>query len=252
MNLLEIGSMAAGYGDVDIVSGIDLIVGQGEIVAICGTNGAGKSTITKAVMGVTPRCTGRISFAGTDLSDLKPQQRVHLGIGYVPQVANVFPSLTVMENLQVMEPVRDRKARCAEMLELFPALAERRRVKASALSGGERQQLAFARTLMTEPKLIILDEPTAALSAAITSQIFALIQKLPQLGAAVMIVEQRARQCLEISDRGYILDSGRIVLSGSAADLLANPAMAALYLGRGPEADRVHGREAIGAAANAG
>lgn len=247
MSLLELNAMSAGYGDIDIVSGIDLTVDKGEIVTICGTNGAGKSTITKAVMGVTQRCAGRVSFLGADLKKLKPEQRVRLGISYVPQVANVFPSLSVTENLLVMEPVRNRKIRCAAMLDLFPGLAERRGVRAGALSGGERQQLAFARALMTEPKIVVLDEPTAALSQAVTIQIFELISTLPTLGVSVLVVEQRARQCLEISDRGYILDSGRIVLSGSAAGLLANPEMADLYLGRGTESNVVERHRAAAA-----
>jgi branched-chain amino acid transport system ATP-binding protein len=232
MRLLTIENVSAGYGEVDIVMEMNLTVDAREIVTIAGTNGAGKSTLVKAIMGLAPRCRGRIDFAGTNLLGLKAEDRVAAGISYVPQVANVFAPLTVTENLQVVENVGRRTARIAEMFDLFPALAERRRAAAGSLSGGERQQLAFARALMPRPKMILLDEPTAALSPALVEQVLGLIQGLPALDIAALVVEQRARQSLDISDRGYILDSGRIVLSGSAKDLLADEKMAHYYLGR--------------------
>jgi ABC-type branched-subunit amino acid transport system ATPase component len=232
MSLLELHSIRAGYGEVDIVSGIDLAVDEREIVTIAGTNGAGKSTVTKAIMGLAPHCAGAMRFDGQDLMRRRAEARIALGIGYVPQVANVFASLSVMENLLVVEHVRDRAARAGEMFELFPVLGERRRVRAGALSGGERQQLAFARALMSRPKMLLLDEPTAALSPGLAAQVFDIIRRLPEIGVAALVVEQRARQCLEISERGYILDSGRIVMSGRAAELLADPRMADLYLGQ--------------------
>lgn len=232
MTLLVLDDVAVGYGEVDIVSGIDLTVAAGEIVTIAGTNGAGKSTLAKAVMGLAPRCRGRLAFDGVDLARHAPEDRIGLGISYVPQVANVFASLTVRENLQVVEGVADRAARLDEIHALFPALAERRRVRAGALSGGERQQLAIARALMPRPRMLLLDEPTAALSPALAAETFALIARLPALGVAALVIEQRARQSLAISDRGTILDSGRIVMTGAAADLLADPRMADLYLGQ--------------------
>ncbi|HLI11751.1 MAG TPA: ABC transporter ATP-binding protein [Alphaproteobacteria bacterium] len=234
MSLLGLAGVAAGYGEVDIVRGIDLAVEAGEIVTIAGTNGAGKSTLVKAIMGLAPKVSGRIAFDGADLLRLDAEARIDIGISYVPQVANVFAALTVVENLQVVERVADRRARIAEMLALFPALAARRRTVAGALSGGERQQLAFARALMPRPKMMLLDEPTAALSPALVAQVFGLIKGLPALGVAALVVEQRARQSLEISDRGYILDSGAIVLHGDAAALLADERMAELYLGGAP------------------
>lgn len=232
MRLLTVENVSAGYGEIDIVTQMNLVVDSREIITIAGTNGAGKSTLVKAVMGLAPRCSGRIDFHGTDLLKLAAEDRVAAGISYVPQVANVFRPLTVMENLQVVENVANRSVRIAEMFALFPALADRRRSTAGSLSGGERQQLAFARALMPRPKMILLDEPTAALSPALVEQVLGLIRALPALDIAALVVEQRARQSLEISDRGYILDSGRIVLEGSAKTLLADEKMAQYYLGR--------------------
>lgn len=229
--LLTIEQMAGGYGDVDIVSGIDLHVKPREIVTIAGTNGAGKSTVIKAVMGLLPRLSGSITFDGSDLRRSAVEDRVRLGISYVPQVQNVFGELTVLENLQVVEHVSDGRRRTEEMFELFPALAQRRRTQAANLSGGERQQLAFARALMPSPRMVLLDEPSAALSPALTSQVFEEVQRLPKLDIAVLMVEQRARQALAFSDRGYILDSGRIVLTDTGPNLLANEEMAELYIG---------------------
>lgn len=231
MSLLRAEGLSAGYGETMIVQGADLRVEPLEIVTIAGTNGSGKSTLVKAVMGLVPRVTGTLAFDGADLLRLPPERRVGAGMSYVPQVANVFASLSVLENLQVMEGVADRKVRISEMFELFPALAERRRMAAGRLSGGERQQLAFARALMPRPKLMVLDEPTAALSPKLVDLVLELTRRLPGLGVTVLLVEQRARQALAISDRGYILDSGRIVLTDRAAALLSNEDMARLYLG---------------------
>ncbi|MES2536064.1 MAG: ABC transporter ATP-binding protein [Pseudomonadota bacterium] len=232
MNLLELKGVAAGYGDVDIVSNIDMHVAPNEIVTIAGTNGAGKSTLIKAVMGLLPRISGELNFEGADLRSISIESRIRLGISYVPQVKNVFGALTVMENLQVVEHSGNRAARIADMFDLFPPLAARRKVNAENLSGGERQQLAFARALMSSPRLMLLDEPSAALSPALTRQVFDEVRKLPGIGVAVLMVEQRARQALAFSDRGYILDSGKVVLSDTGSALLANQGMADLYIGR--------------------
>lgn len=232
MKLLELQDLRAGYGEVDIIRGVDLHVEAAEIVTIAGTNGAGKSTLAKAVMGLLPRCSGRRSFKGRDLAACDPEERVGLGIGYVPQVANVFARLTIQENLEVVEAVVDRRSRIEEMYELFPSLRARRRLAAGLLSGGERQQLAFARALMSRPAMLLLDEPTAALSPALALQVFSIIARLPDLGIAALVVEQRARLSLQHSARGYILDGGVAVMEGDAAELLASDEMTDLYLGR--------------------
>lgn len=232
MTLLEVHGVRGGYSeDVDVLTGVDFEIGEDEIVILAGTNGSGKSTLVKAVMGLLPRWQGTILFSGQDLRSVAAEDRIRIGMSYVPQIANVFLSLTVVENLDVVEGVAERKRRVDEMFDLFPALAERRRTRASSLSGGERQQLAVARALMPSPRLMLLDEPTANLSPALVDQVFDLIGKLPQLGVAVFLVEQRARQALAISDRGYIMDDGAVVLSGPAQDLLADERMADLYLG---------------------
>jgi branched-chain amino acid transport system ATP-binding protein len=236
VSLLELKDVSGGYGEVDIVSGIDMHVDAGEIVTIAGTNGAGKSTLVKAVMGMLPRLSGHLAFEGRDLRRMPVEGRVRAGMAYVPQVRNVFSDLTVMENLQVVECAAP--GRLEEMLTLFPVLAARRRTAAGNLSGGERQQLAFARALMSRPRLILLDEPSAALSPALTEQVFAEVRKLPGLGVSVLMVEQRARQALAFSDRGYILDQGRVVLADTGAALLANDRMADLYIGRAAPSSR--------------
>jgi ABC-type branched-subunit amino acid transport system ATPase component len=228
--VLSVQELRGGYGDNDILQGISLDVEAGEIVTIAGTNGSGKSTLLKGVLGLLPRVSGQVVLHGTDISAMQTEDRIEAGLACVPQVANVFRSLTVMENLMVsgrkLEP-----RRIAQMLDLFNALKPRLGQLAGTLSGGERQQLAFARALMAAPRLIVLDEPTAALAPALVEQIFALVAALPAQQVSVLMVEQRARQALAISDRGYILDQGRLVLSGSAQGLLDDPRMTELYLG---------------------
>ena len=231
--LLAVENVSGGYGEADILHGVSLEVGAREIVTIAGTNGAGKSTLAKAVIGLLPRMKGKIALAGNDMTRLAVEDRIAAGLGYVPQVANVFPSLTVIENLRVVPGVRDLEAQIERQLQAFPALRERFRQRAGTLSGGERQQLAFARALLRRPSLVVLDEPTAALAPGLVQQVFDLVVQLPQQDVAVLMVEQRARQALAISDRGCILDQGKVVLSGSAKDLLADDRMAKLYLGAG-------------------
>lgn len=232
MTLLSIEDVRGGYAEVDILNGVSLTLEAGEILTVAGTNGAGKSTLAKAIIGLLPRTSGRIALDGEDLTGLTPERRVAKGLGYVPQVSNVFASLSVLENLQVVTGVKDQRARIAELLDAFPALASRKRARAGSLSGGERQQLAFARALMARPRLMILDEPTAALAPAKVAEAFALIGRLPSLGVSVLVVEQRARQALAISDRGCILDGGKVALTGPAQSLLNDERAAELYLGR--------------------
>jgi branched-chain amino acid transport system ATP-binding protein len=230
--LLSLENVAAGYADVDIICDISMHVNAREIVTIAGTNGAGKSTLIKAIMGLLPRFSGEARFRAIDLIRSETEDRISQGISYVPQVHNVFGSLTVYENLQVVQQVKINRKRIQDMYELFPALAARAGTYACNLSGGERQQLAFARALMPSPALVLLDEPSAALSPALTNQVFDEVKRLPLMDVAVLMVEQRARQALAFSDRGYILDSGKIVLADTGANLLANEEMADLYIGR--------------------
>jgi ABC-type branched-subunit amino acid transport system ATPase component len=231
MTVLAITGLRGGYGEVDILNGIDLTLAAGEILTVAGSNGAGKSTLAKAIVGLLPRLTGQILLQDRDITMLPTVQRARSGIGYVPQVANVFPSLTVLENLEVVEGVRDRPTRIAELFAMFPALAKRRRSRAGSLSGGERQQLAYARALVTRPVVVVLDEPTAALSPALVADSFSRIAQLAQDGTAVLLIEQRARQALAISARGVILDGGRVALSGPAGELLEDEQAVRLYLG---------------------
>lgn len=246
MSLLEVRDLRGGYGGADILNGVSFTLDPGEIVTVAGTNGAGKSTLARAVMGLLPVVHGAMAFDGQDLMPWGTEDRVARGIGYVPQVANVFPSLTVLENLQVVAHVQHRRDRLAEVFATFPMLAGRRRARAGSLSGGERQQLAFARALMPGPRLLILDEPTAALAPRAVADAFTLIAGLPQSGLAVLMVEQRARQALAVSDRGFILDGGRIALGGPARDLLSDPRAAELYLGRAGGRTGDHARNSDG------
>lgn len=231
MRGLVIDKLTAGYGAMDIIQDVSLRVEAGQILAIAGTNGSGKSTIVKAIMGLVPRVTGVIELDGVNLLALSPEARAGCGLGYVPQVENIFATLSVIENLLVVECGDDHPMRIQQMFERFPALFERKNLLAGNLSGGERQQLAFARALMLNPRFIVLDEPTAALSITLVEQVFDLIKKLPDTGIGVLLVEQRARLALEIADNGLILDQGRIVLAGKAQDLLDDNQMAELYLG---------------------
>ncbi|MDQ2082768.1 ABC transporter ATP-binding protein [Xanthobacteraceae bacterium Astr-EGSB] len=231
MSVLCVEDLRGGYSEVDILNGVDLALDAGEILTIAGTNGAGKSTLAKAVVGLLPRVCGRVVLDGVDITHMPTERRAQGGIGYVPQVANVFPSLAVFENLEVVEGVRDRKARIAELFALFPALAERKRMRAGSLSGGERQQLAYARALMTRPRVVVLDEPTAALAPALVKDSLARVASLATDGTAVLLIEQRARQALAISHRGAIMDGGRVAMSGAADTLLADERAADLYLG---------------------
>lgn len=234
MTILSVEDVRGSYGTgVDILNGITFTMQPGEIVTIAGTNGAGKSTLAKAIVGLLPDVRGSIRFAGTELTGLPTEDRIALGIGYVPQVANVFPSLSILENLRVVAGVKEQDKRIEELFATFPALAERKRLRAGTLSGGERQQLAFARALMPRPKLLILDEPTAALSPAKIRESFALIQGLPALDVSVLIIEQRARQSLAISNSGCILDGGRVAMAGPASELLADERAAEMFLGAG-------------------
>ncbi|MGH3586171.1 MAG: ABC transporter ATP-binding protein [Pseudonocardia sp.] len=232
--LLAAESVVAGYlPEVDILAGCDVHLDEGEIVGIIGPNGAGKSTLVKAMFGLLPLRSGAIRLRGADISGIPPHALVSLGIGYVPQSRNVFPSLTVEENLQM--GVYQRPKRFAERMravaELFPLLAERRRQQAGSLSGGERQVVAMGRALMMEPSVLLLDEPSAGLSPVAQDEAFERIRLINEAGVSMVMVEQNARRCLELAHRGYVLDQGRNAHTGSGRELLDDAAVVASYLG---------------------
>ena len=233
MALLEASDLVAGYGETEILHGVSITVSEGEVITIIGPNGCGKSTLMKAIVGLLRIRTGSVTFLGADISALPPEQIVRTGLCYVPQTNNVFPSLTIRENLEMGAFVRrdDYRGRVDEMFRLFPDLALRPAQKAGRLSGGQRQMLAIARALMLDPALVLLDEPSAGLSPAMTGLVFERIREINGTGVAVVLVEQNAREALGMSDRGYILVSGENRLEDTGRDLLDNPDVASLYLG---------------------
>ena len=230
--LLSIKDLTAGYGDADILHGINMQIAEGEIVAVVGPNGAGKSTIFNAVMGLIDIRGGDIRFRGRSLQKYPTEKLRDIGLTYLPQVSNVFPSLTVAENLIVGMPKKPSLAsRTDEVLVLFPALKPMLSMRASQLSGGERQMLAFARGLMPDPSLMLLDEPSAALSPLLAQAIFEKIVAINDSGKAIILIEQNVSRALEICHRGYVLDSGCNALEGTGRELLNHPDMATMYLG---------------------
>lgn len=232
--LIEISEVVAGYvPGVNILNGVDLVLAPGELVGIIGPNGAGKSTMLKALFGLIPVREGRVTYKGEDISSRPAHELVERGIGYVPQNNNVFPSLTVEENLQMglyLRPQRT-KERMRYVLDLFPRLAERIKQRAGSLSGGERQMLAMGRALMMEPEVLLLDEPSAGLSPALQDEAFIRTKQINRTGVGVIMVEQNARRCLQICDRGYVLDQGRNAYTNTGAELLRDPKVIELYLG---------------------
>jgi neutral amino acid transport system ATP-binding protein len=232
--LLEVDAVFAGYlPDVDILQGINLKLFPGELIAIIGPNGAGKSTLAKTICGLLHPRTGKITFKGENIAGLKPNQIVAKGMSYVPQICNVFRSLTVEENLEMGAFQRHTALteHKNQIFHAFPRLAERRRQRAGTLSGGERQMLAMAKALMLQPLVLLLDEPSAALSPLMLKDIFEKIQQINQAGTSIVLVEQNARKALSMADRGYVLDSGRDRFHGPGAELLHNPKVGELYLG---------------------
>ena len=233
MALLEATGIVAGYGDTEILHGVSISVKAGEIVTIIGPNGCGKSTFMKAVVGVVRVKGGSVVFRDTDISSDAPDQIVRAGLCYVPQTANVFPSLTIRENLDMGAFTRkdDYSGRIKDMFEMFPDLAARPNQKAGNLSGGQRQTLAIARALMLDPVLLLLDEPSAGLSPTMRSSVFDHIREINATGVTVLLVEQNAREALRMSNRGYVLSSGENRLEDAGSALLDNPEVARLYLG---------------------
>ena len=233
--ILEIDAVSGGYGGAEIVHEVSVTLGRTEIVTLIGPNGAGKSTVMNAVLGQLRLSGGRILLDGEDVTGTPPERMVRRGVCYVPQTANVFPNLTVNENLEMGAYIRtdDFRPRIEEMYALFPPLAERRRTPAGALSGGQRQMVAFAKALMIEPLLLLLDEPTAGLSPRFRGEIFTVVCEINARGTPILMVEQNARQALGIADRGYVLVDGRNRMEGAGADLLVDPEVGAMFLGGG-------------------
>lgn len=233
MSFLIGESMTGGYGGADILHGCTIAVEKGEIAVIVGPNGAGKSTVMKLVFGLLKPWEGAVRFDGNDISGMPPERIVRRGLCYVPQVENVFPTLTVEENLEMGAfildgPVTERKER---VFELFPRLAERRRQRAGKMSGGERQMVAMGRALMLDPKLLMLDEPSAGLAPLLVDMIFEKVADINRSGVAILMVEQNARKSLELAHRGYVLATGQNQVEGPGRELLADPEVARLYLG---------------------
>jgi neutral amino acid transport system ATP-binding protein len=232
--VLEVSGVFAGYiKDLDILQGISMRVDAGELVTIIGPNGAGKSTLAKTVFGLLNPHTGSIRFNGEDITGLSPDRIVARGMGYVPQITNVFKSLSIDENLEMGAFVQSGsiKELKQEMYDRFPALVAKRNQSAGTLSGGERQQLAMAKALMLRPNLLILDEPSAALSPIMVTNVFEQIKQIQAAGTAILLVEQNAKQALQMSDRGYVLEAGRDKYEGRGVDLLNDPKVGELYLG---------------------
>lgn len=235
MSLLEVTDLSISYGGIHAVRGISLTVGAGELVSLIGANGAGKTSTLSVLGGLLQPASGRLNYDGEDLLALPAHARVSRGLALVPEGRGIFPRLTVLENLQMGAYCRRDKsviaADLARMLEMFPRLQERRGQLAGTLSGGEQQMVAIARALMSRPRLLLLDEPSMGLAPILVEQIFQIIRQIVSEGVALLLVEQNARQALEIAQRAYVMESGRITLTGPASELAADPRVRAAYLG---------------------
>jgi neutral amino acid transport system ATP-binding protein len=234
--ILEVKDVRAGYiKDLDILQGINFRVNRGELVVVIGPNGAGKSTLAKTICGLLTPNAGSIMFDGQSIGGLSPDKIVERGLCYVPQISNVFRSLSVEENLEMgaftrkinLQPLKQ------QIFTMFPRLAERRKQTAGTLSGGERQMLAMGKALMLEPAMMLLDEPSAALSPLLVSNVFEQIKAINSNGTSIVLVEQNAKKALAIADRGYVLDTGKDKFEGTGAALLNDPKIGELYLGVG-------------------
>ena len=233
--VIECNGIAAGYvKGLNILQGVDLIVHEKEIVSIIGPNGAGKSTLLKAIMGIINISGGRFFINGLEKTNTPTHQIVSEGVGYVPQVENVFPSLTIEENLEIGSwSVKDNmKQSISKIFGDFPMLKERQKDKAGNLSGGQRQILALARALVTSPNILLLDEPSAGLSPVAIKEVFEIVKEINSRGVAILLVEQNATRALNFSDRGYVLDQGRNAYQGKGQELLDDPRVVDLYLGK--------------------
>lgn len=233
--MLEVKDLEVYYGAIQALQGISFNVNQGEIVTLIGANGAGKSTTLRTVSGILRPKTGEVIFNGQRLNQIAAHKIVRMGISHVPEGRQIFPNLTVMENLNMGAYTRNDKAEIQESLEMvmerFPRLKERQKQLAGTLSGGEQQMLATGRGLMSKPTLLILDEPSMGLSPLLVEEIFAIIQNINKQGTTVLLVEQNAFMALQIAHRAYVLETGRIVLSGTAGEVQADPKVRSAYLG---------------------
>jgi branched-chain amino acid transport system ATP-binding protein len=232
--LLAASDIVAGYvPEVNVLDGCTLTMAASEMVGVIGPNGAGKSTLLKAIFGLLPVRRGKVRLRDEPITNMSAHELVSRGVGYVPQARNVFAALTVSENLEMGSYLRPRQfaRRFADVTELFPVLASRRSQKAGSLSGGERQMLAMGRALMMEPSVLLLDEPSAGLSPRVQDEVFDRIRQVNQAGVSIVMVEQNARRCLQIVDRGYVLDQGRNAHTGTGAELLDDPRVIECYLG---------------------
>ena len=232
--ILEAKEVVAGYlPGIDILNGCTMTVRDGELIGIIGPNGAGKSTFLKALFGLVPIRSGSATLNGQSIANLRADELVRRGIGFVPQSNNVFPSLTIMENLEMgsFQAHRKFKEQFHRIAELFPVLGERRHQRAGSLSGGERQMVAMARALMMDPQVLLLDEPSAGLSPARQDETFVRTRDINRAGVTVIMVEQNARRCLQICDRGYVLDQGTSAYTATGQELLKDPRVIELYLG---------------------
>ena len=232
--VLEVAGLKAGYGGVEVLRGIDLAVGTGEIVAVLGSNGVGKTTLNKVLSGVLPARAGQITFEGRRLDGVDAAAIVEAGLIQVPEGRKIFPNLDIQENLELASHRRARKNRARNLervYETFPRLRERRTQAAGTLSGGEQQMLAIGRGMMAEPRLLILDEPSLGLSPLLVEEMFTLIRRLNADGMPIMLVEQNVVQSLEIASRAYIVENGLVTMSGNAAEIAADPELRRAYLG---------------------
>ncbi|HZL40789.1 MAG TPA: ABC transporter ATP-binding protein [Pseudolabrys sp.] len=233
--MLSLSAVSASYGSVPAVAGISIEVGEGEAVGLLGANGAGKSTTLRAISGLVRLTSGTISFLGTDTASLPPYKITELGIAHVPEGRQVFPEMTVQENLEIGAYVPKAKAERSRTLELvfniFPVLAERRKQFAGTMSGGEQQMLAVGRGLMLKPRLLMLDEPSLGLAPVVTDITFQKIQEIHAMGTAILLVEQNVSRALSLVQRAYVLESGKVIMHGTSAELANNKQVQAAYLG---------------------
>lgn len=263
--ILDLRGVSAGYGSEPVLQGIELSLARGEIVTLVGANGAGKSTLVKTISGLMRPMAGEITFEGRRIDALSPAERLRLGIVHVPEGRQLFAGMTVAENLRLGAIVTGEStgagldARMREVLDIFPVLRDRLGDPAGNFSGGQQQMLAIARGLMSRPRIVMLDEPSLGLAPLLVAEVFRLVQDLRVRGLTVLLAEQNARSALSIADRGYVIENGRVTLSGPAAELLASPEIAARYLGVGTAVPATQAsvrlaaalRECIGAAPTA-